>query len=361
MAFSPDILITALQELLPGYTETWTQFHPAFDLIVEKGSKSKLKNPYLEFGLTPEGPGTVNDVGSDPDKFLNGGRRQSSVRGNEYAATLLYVYDVPGQDLREASGEADLVRLIRDYPERALMDFKETIARQLVMGNGPGCSSVFTFNGDEVYNPKGLGARSGMFEFEASSTQSNTVHGVVSNSIVGWNTQYEHITAMGGDGLKKLRKAYWSAGVQGSQSTDGSPNLLIGDRDSFENYIDELTDFVQFVDVNQAAKGDPAPGRNIRKGVAFQDAVFYPEPYIDIAGFGTPAAQAGVIYGINTSKLHLRTQGSDSKMETDGDFAHRGPIRLPNQDMWRYEYVLSLLIHTTDLRKHFSVTGGANP
>jgi hypothetical protein len=360
MAFSPDILVTALQELLPGYSETWTKFHPGFDLIVEKGGKTKLKNPYVEFGLTPEGPGTINDIGSDPDRFLNGGRRQSSVRGNEYAATLAYVYDVPGQDLREANGEADLVQLIKSYPERALMDFKETIARQLVMGNGPGAGSVFTLNGDATYNPKNLGARSGMFEFAAPAAQNNTIHGVVANSIVGWHTQYRHITAMGGDGLKQMRGAYWDALTEGS-SPEGPVNLMLGDRDSFDNYIDELTDIVQFIDKKAASGGDPAPGSNVRKGVAFHDAVFYPEPYITRADFVTAAAQAGVIYGVNTSLLSLRTQGSDAKMETGGDFAHRGPTRLPTQDMFRYEYILSLLIHTRDLRRHFSVTGGANP
>jgi len=360
VAFSPDVLITALQELLPGYTETWTKFHPAFDKIVLRGNKSKGKHPYKEFGLVPEGPGTLNDVGTDPDRFLNGGRRQSSVLGNTYASTLIYVYDVPGQDLREANGEADVIGLIKKYPERALMDFYEIIARQLVMGDGAGAGSFPTFNGDATYNPKGLGARGGIFEFAAPGSQSNTVHGVTANSIANWHTQNRHITAMGSNGWKQMRGAYWDASQQGA-GPDGNVDNMFGDRDSFDNYCDELGDTVQFIDRGKAKEGDPAPGSNLRKGVAFHDAIFYPEPYIVRSNFSTTNALAGAIYGMNSSTFNCYTMGTDSKMETSGDFAARGPIRLPNQDMWRYEYILSMGLFCNNLRKNFSVTGGANP
>lgn len=359
MAFSPDILVTALQELLPGYQETFTTYHPAFDAIVERGQKRKAKHPFMEFGLVPEGPGTLNGV-VDGDEFLNGGRRQTAVRGNTYAATLIYVYDVPGQDLREANGEADVIGLIKRYPERALMDFHEIIARQLVMGNGPGAGQFFTFNGDANYNPKGLGARSGMFAFAPAATQTGEVFGVVRNSIQGWHNQYSHITSMGGDGYKQLRKAYWDASQQMSQA-EGDVDLMFGDRDSYDNYIDELSDFVQFVKREKdTKKGDPSPTK-LREGVAFMNASFYPEPYIDRTLFLTPDALQGVIYGVHSASLHIYTQGSDATRETNGDFAHRGPTRLPNQDMWRYEYILSMGLYSDNLRCNFATTGGANP
>lgn len=360
MPFSPDVLTTALQELLKGYNETWTKMHPAFDALVLRGNKGKGKHPYKEFGLVPEGPGQVNDIGSDPDRFINGGRVQSAVKGNTYAATLLYAYDVPNQDLREANGEADVIGLIKKYPERALMDFHERIARQLVMGDGAGCGSFFTFNGDATYNPKGLGARSGLFEFEAPSTQSNTIHGVAANSIVGWHSQYRHITSMGSDGLKQLRGAYWDASQEGAQAA-GNVDLMFGDRDSFDNYCDELEGKVQFIDASKAGKGDPAPGSNLRKGVPFHDAIFYPEPYIVRADFTTTNATAGVVYGIHSDCLHMYTIGSDSSKETNGDFAVRDAMRLPFQDINRYEIVFAAGMYCDNLRKMFSVTGGANP
>ena len=75
--------------------------------------------------------------------------------------------------------------------------------------------------------------------------------------------------------------------------------------------------------------------------------------------FVTAEALQGVIYGVHSSSLHCYTTGTDSQKETDGDFAHRGPIRLPNQDMWRYELVLSMGLYTDNLRCNFAVTGGA--
>lgn len=360
MALSPDVIVTALQELIPGYQETWTKFHPAFDMIVDRGQKSKAKHPYKEFGLVPEGPGTLNDVGSDPDKFLVGGRRQSAVKGNTYAATLIYVYDIPNEDLRKANGEADVIGLLKKYPERALMDFHEIIARQLVMGGVSGAESFFTLNGDANYNPSGLGSRQGLLEFAEATAQTGSPFGVTRNSIVGWHNQYAHITSMGGDGLKKMRKAYWDASQQGASASDGNVDLMLGDRDSFDNYIDELVDFVWMTHREaDVRKGDPAP-KGMRKGVAFQDATFYPEPYIVRADFSTSEALDGVIYGLHTADLYCYTQGTSEK-ETGGDFDHRGPIRLPHQDMYRYELVLSMGLFSDNLRRHFAVTGGATP
>lgn len=358
MAYSPDVLVTALQELLPGYSETFTMYHPLFDAIVLRGNKEKAKHPYKEFGLTPEGPGTLNSI-IDGDEFLNGGRRQSSVRANTYAATFIYAYDVPGQDLRDASGEADVVNLIKSYPERSLMDFHEIIARQIAMGNGPGAGQFFTFNGDAQYNPKGLGARQGMLEYAAPAAQVTNCFGVVKNSIVGWHNQYRHITAMGGDGHRQMRGAYWDASQQAAKP-EGDVDLMFGDRESFDLYIDELTDYVQFVNRNgDVKKGDPG-ALPLREGVRFLNAIFYPEQYIDIANMVTPEAILGVIYGIHSAHMHCYTAGTSEK-ETNGDFAHRGPIRLPHQDMWRYEYVLSMGLYCKQLRCQFAVTGGAQP
>jgi hypothetical protein len=359
MAVSHDVLVTALQELLPGYQESFTLFHPAFDAIVDRGNKTHLSNPFKEFTVVPEGPGTLNDV-TNPDIFINGGRRQSAVKGSAYAATMIYAYDVPGEDLRMANGPADVAQLIKKYPERALMDFQERLARQLVMGDSAGATQFFTMNGDATYNPKGQGAQSGMFEFAAPTAQISTRFGIVSNSIEGWHTQYSHITSMAGNGFKQLRKAYWDASQQGS-SAEGDVDLLFADRDSYDNVIDELTDYVQFIKRDaDVKKGDPAPAR-MRTGVRFQNATLYPEPQMDRTAFSTTAATEGVIYGLKSDSLNLFTQGSDSSKETKGDFEHRVVGRLPFQELFREEYVVSMGFYSDDLRCNFATTGAANP
>lgn len=359
MAFSPDVLVTALQELIPGYSETFTKWHPAFDAIVKKGQKSTAQGPYLEFALVPSGPGQITPILTG-NEVIAGGRTQNSVRANTYAATMIYAYDVPGQDLREANGEMDLVRLIKRYPERAIMDFHERIAQQLVAGNGAGAGSFPTFNGNVNYDPKGLGARAGMFEYAAPAAQTQTVFGVAKNSIVGWHNQYRDITSFAGNGRAQMRAAYYDAS-QEMANAEGDVDLLFGDRGSFDNYLEDLDDQVQIITPTTNA-GDRAQSK-LRQGVKFLGATFYADQYIDptAAAFaGTPAAN-GLIYGIHSSTWHLYTMGHDAGMETKGDFAQRGPIRHPTQDMWRYEFVLSMGMYCDNLRCNFAVTGGNLP
>ena len=194
MAFSPDVLTTALQELMPGFSETFTKFHPAFDAIIQKGNKRQAQGPYIQFALVPDGPGFLTQIVTG-NEVIAGGRKQNAVRATEYAATMIYAYDVPGQDLREANNKMDLVELIRRYPERSLAEFHELIARQLVMGDVTDANNFLTWNGDATYDPKGLGGQQGIFEFNSAATQNDVVFGVQKNSITGWHNQYQHIAS----------------------------------------------------------------------------------------------------------------------------------------------------------------------
>ena len=73
------------------------------------------------------------------------------------------------------------------------------------------------------------------------------------------------------------------------------------------------------------------------------------------------AAYDGEIYGLQTPTWHMFTLGHDSNRETKGDFAVRGPFRIPDQDMYRYEIVLMMGLHTSQLRANFAVTGAGTP
>ncbi len=150
MGFSPDVLVATLQEALPGYTETFTTFHPAFEAIIAKGQKRKANGPFIEFGIVPGAPGQVTTLRSGTE-VIAGGRRQEADRAQAYAATMIYAWDVPGQDLREANGTADLRDLRQNDPERCLDDFQDQLARQLVMGGETGVGAMLTFNSDANY------------------------------------------------------------------------------------------------------------------------------------------------------------------------------------------------------------------
>jgi len=359
MGYSPDVLATALQELIPGYSETFTQWSPAFDQIVKAGNKETAQGPWCEFVLVPEGPGQVTTLVTG-NESIAGGRRQSAVRGNTYASDMIYAYDVPGKDLREANGEQDLADLIKRYPERALMDFHELIARQLVMGDAPGVSGFPTWNGDATYNPRGVGARAGHFEYADVANQTDTVFGVAKNSIQGWVNQRRHISSFATNGRLRMRQLMMDCVQQGSKQ-DGEVKLVFADRGTFDNYLEDLDDQIQFMDTSNKGDGGHASGN--RGGIPILGAKMYSEAYIkpaDISG-SNPDAQNGIAYFINPATWHLFTMGHNSGMETKGDFEARGPIRHPTQDLWRYEWVLSMGMYCDNLRLNGVLTGGATP
>lgn len=356
MSISADVLATALQELMPSYSETFTKWHPLNERILLKGNMDRnvLTGPYREFTVVTDGPGNVTQI-LNGNEVIAGGRRQTGVRGNTYAPRLIYAFDVPGKDLAEANGAQDLAKILKNYPELAMSDLHERLAKQLGTGNGTDVGGFLTLNGESTYNPNGT-SQTGVFEYAATGSQSNTVFGLAKASVDGWVNQYEHISAFSVEGRAKLRKAFFAASRQGAKTT-GNVDLMLGDEASYLNYLDDLDDQVQV----SVIKNDTSPN-NVRQGVKFLTADFFLDDAIDISAtsyFTSAASQAGVIYGLKTPTWHSYTLGHDSSKETKGDFAVRGPFRVPDQDMFRYEIVLNMGIHCDQLRSNFVVTGGA--
>jgi len=375
MAISPDVLATALNELMPSYSELFVKFHPLMEKILINGNleSSSLKGPEREFAVVTDGPGTVTHVQTGTE-IIAGGRSQNAHRGKVVAPRLIYAFDVPGKDLAEANGEMDLARILQHYPELALSDFHERISRQLGTGDsaitGDGVESFCTLNGNRSFSPDGT-ARDGFLAALALGSNDNTVHNLKCNgfgagAITGWGNQYEDITSFAVNGRSQMRKAYFAASRQGK--TSGPVDLMIGDESSYLNYIDDLDDQVRVVKV----EGDKAPPL-VRQGVKFLEADFFLDDAIDVSstaytlggksnsGTGTSRGADGIIYGFKTPTWHLFTLGHDAGMETKGDFAVRGPFRIPDQDIYRYELVLMMGMHTTQLRSNFVVTGAGTP
>lgn len=355
MAFSPDVLVTALQELLPGASETFTKWHPLMANVLERKQKRTAQGPFIEFVLTPDGPGSLTTVLTGQET-ISGGRKQNSVRANTFAATMIYAWDVPGQDLREANGDMDLAGLIKDYPMRGLAEFHEIISRQLAMGDGPGAGAFPTLNGDATYNPKGLGARQGVLSFQAPELQTDVVFGVAKNSIVGWHNQHRHITSFATNGRYQARGLYYDCSQEVAK-TEGEIDLIFADRGTHDNMIEDLDDQVQILDKSVADKGDRG-NSSFRRGVPFLNARLYSEVDIDPSGFTSTNANLGAAYFLHSAPWFCYNMGH-GKMETKGDFALRGPIRHPTMDAWRYEYVLSAGMACKNLRCQGTLTGGA--
>ena len=362
MAISPDVLATALNELMPSYSNLFVKWHPLLEKVMEGGNmdRATLKGPKREFAVVTDGPGTVTEVATGTE-IIAGGRSQNAHRGNVIAPRLIYAFDVPGKDLAEANGEMDLAKILQNYPESALADFHELISNQLGTGAGTGNVGGFaTLNGSTTFNPQGAGARQGIFQFASTATQGlsgNVIHGLTQSSVSGWVNQYEDISSFAVNGRTQMRKAYFAASRQGK--TLGPCDLMIGDEGSYLNYIEDLDDQVRVAKI----EGDKSPS-NVRQGVKFLDANFFLDDSIDVSNttaFTSAAAQDGVIYGFKTPTWHMFTLGHDSNRETKGDFAVRGPFRIPDQDIYRYEIVLMMGLHTTQLRANFAVTGAGTP
>ena len=360
MAINPDVLATALQDLAPGYSELFSLWHPLMERVVKRGNvdRATLKGPWREFVVVNQGPGTVTQVLTGSE-VIAGGRTQSAQRGNTYAPRLIYAFDVPGKDMAEANGENDLAKIIKRYPELALSDFHERVSNQMAAGNGAGVGGFVTLNGQLTYNPQGT-ARDGALEFRTPLAQRTvapqTIFGITKNATTasGWYNQYGDITSFATNGRQTMRQVYYTASRQGSKAS-GPVDLLLGDENSYLNYIDDLDDQVRVMRV----EGDKAP-KAIRQGIPFLEADFFLEQSITDGTF-TGAAADGVIYMLKTDTWHMYTLGHDSKMETKGDFSVRGPIRIPEQDMWRYEYVLNMGMYCDQLRANGTVTGGGTP
>ena len=252
----------------------------------------------------------------------------------------------------------DLAKILQHYPELALSDFHERISNQLGTGNGSGVGGFATLNGTTAaasFTPQGE-TRRGFLQSAAYGTQSATIHGLDQSTVTGWQNQYQDVTSFAVNGRSQMRKAYFAASRQGK--TSGPVDLMIGDEGSYLNYIEDLDDQVRVVKV----EGDKAPPL-VRQGVKFLDADFFLDDSIDVTqtSLFSTEAQDGCIYGLKTPTWHMFTLGHDASRETKGDFAVRGPFRIPDQDIYRYELVLMMGIHTTQLRSNFMVTGAGTP
>ena len=363
MAFSIDVLNTTLQELADGYAETFLSWHPLNDYIIFKQKNVNYRpaaGPWIEFDVITGGPGQVKQIVYG-DEVLPAGRRQNSKKGNAYAPFLMYTFQVPMKDLREANNKNDMARILKAYPEVALKEFAQYFAQQLGRGDGSsyGLQGFPTLNGNASYSPAGT-SLTGIMSYAAPASQTSTVFGLVkqggASGVTGWYNQYGNISSMSTDGRKTIRSVYEQILEVGS-SLEGQCDLLISDRDSYLNYIDTLDEQVRVSNETTQA-GDRAGGLNKRNGIKFLNADWYPDPAIDRSNAqfsGTPAAN-GLIYMFSTDSWEFFSiKGSEGGKDMD-----IGPaIRIPDQPVYQYEMSTYFANYTRELRRNGCVTGGA--
>tara|TARA_R110002020_G_scaffold21899_2_gene74343 strand:+ start:1149 stop:2237 length:1089 start_codon:yes stop_codon:yes gene_type:complete len=360
MPTNADVLNFATQKLIPKWTEQFYQYHPVLEKILLKGNveRSKQGGPYIEFPIVTNGPGAVTRIETGSEVYSST-RRTIGQRGRVYAPRMVYSFIIPGKDLSEAAGETAIARLIKVYPEAALMEFHEYIVGQFVNGNGSAnnVQGFATLNGDTTYDTGSGLTESGVMDFAAYGSQTGTVFNIdkTASTATDWQNQYQTCTSFATNGRSQMRRVYWDASMQGKQG--GPVDVMLGDIVSFNNYYDDLDDQVRY-----QVKHDGEKGKAVRQGLMFQEAEFYVEPELNtsLSTFTTTSvAGNGLVYMLKSDTWHLYTMGEDTGMETKGDFAFRGPVKVPGQDAWEWEIVLSMQAYCDRLNANGVVAGTA--
>ena len=359
MGISPDVLNDALQSLAPKYQNLFEVWSPVIRKIVENGNieRNRLMGPYKEFRVITDGPGDVTTI-NDGGEVYPHTRKDITAKGNTYASRMVYSFMVPGKDMAEATGPAGVEHLLKQYPEAGLMDFHQRVATQIMNGNGSGVGGFTTFNGATTYDPTGDGTgRDGAFEFAAPAAQTGTAFGLSKATTTGWYNQYADISSMASDGIRKMRETYFKANRRGKLL--GPVDIILADETTYSNYIDLLEDRIVVEDSVKGAAG----AEDVEQGIRFLKATMYIEDFLDVSAsqYSGTAAADGVMYGLKSNTWHMYTLGQDDQAETKGEFSIRGPIRLPNQDAFAWEYVLHMGMYCDFLSANFAVTGGAIP
>tara|TARA_R110000765_G_scaffold283013_2_gene380030 strand:- start:70 stop:1179 length:1110 start_codon:yes stop_codon:yes gene_type:complete len=368
MPTSADVLNFAVKKLTPQWQEQFYQYHPVLDKIILNGNIDKAHTgaPFLEFPVVTNGPGQVTRIETGSEVYSSV-RRTVGARGQVYCPRMIYSFVIPGKDLAEASGETAIARLLKVYPEAAIMEFHEHIVSQFVNGNGSdnNVQGFVTLNGNSTFNPAGTDL-TGVMQYDPIASQDDTVFNLAksgaASGVTGWHNQYVKSTS---STLRaSLREAYWKASVEGKQG--GPVDMMLCDMVTFNKYYDDLDDQVRYA---SSFKGETGKRGASRQGLMFQEAEFYTEPALDtsLAAFGADAAgprladssAAGVTYLLKTDTWHMYTLGEDSGMETKGDFAIRGPVKVPGQDAWEWEIVLSMQLYCDRLNANGVVTSTA--
>jgi len=358
---SQETLVSVLQDLLPGYNDTFSTYNPAFNQILDaSGGIEDLESTHKEWILVSSDPGQFTEIQTSFER-IRGGRTQDSRRANAWPSLYTYAVDIGLQDLRKARGKRDMGQLIKSIPERSLIGIMEAVEQQWCMGNHPVLGGLPTLNGELNYSPEGHTTQ-GLMEFAAPEAQTGTLFGHARNSFPGWHNQYEEMSAMDQDGLRTIRTMNRKTSNQGAAGMAG-PKIWLADGLSFDNYLEVTGDRVI---INDKQGSDPQAGQGFREGIpmGYNGAMLYNIPAFDLSGFSGTAAD-GLMVGLDTSEMAMFRQSTgDGEFDGKGDSKHkflsmRDRGLQPGTDVIRMEYLLSIGLMMNQLRSSGVIVGSA--
>jgi len=363
-----QILTDSMSTMLPKYEVLFAQHSPVLGKILTGGNVKDHtdKTPYMEFRIVDEkGSGQVVQIVTTNEVFPYT-QAEIADKGYTFATRDLYTWSVPIPEMIQANTPEGIEHLHKMYPEINFMHFTQKLIRQFLIASGemPG---FCTLDGSATYNPNGT-AVDGVFEALAGPSQNNTVFGVgkpsaTINPKTNWYHQYGHVTSMSSltDGEFKILEPYTIASAKG-QPMMGPVDIMVADLLSVLTYIAiKGTEVIQ----QGTLKGSGGSENLARDGIKYQGATLYADLFLDSAN-ATVVANAGMCYGLKTETWHFWRRAEPSvdgniKQQNKGKlFTLRGPIRVPNQDKYAWEYVFDGQVFCTFLPANFLVTGMQN-
>jgi len=362
MPVTPDALNLATIHLLPKLTDVFFDGHPFLGKMVDSIEKRPSGGEYAAFTVVTDGPGNIKKLVSGSEAYAYG-RRSITKQGRVYIPTHIYAFAVEGQALRHASGETGIANLLKLYPEKAMLDYKQKAVAQILTGNGStyDIDGLATLNGTTTYNPDGT-ALAGILDFVAKGSQSDTVFNLpkegAAGGTTGWYNQFGAVAAFPTNGKRKMREVYGSCEVRSGD--EGPPTLGFCDATSYNNYYESLDDQVRYASERPNTKGEAGATQTNKSGILFHELELFEDVSItdNLASFSGITTD-GIMYFLNPKTWGILTLGSDAQHETKGFFEVRGPFKLEGRDAWGWEIVCSWQIYCTMLKANGCLSGTA--
>jgi len=357
MPISAEVLSATIEELLPRLEMTFWRWSPLLDKFykAERIKKDSPSGPFRKFRLMTGAPGQATPVIYGTES-LSSPRRDTVTTGTVYGGRVIYHFKVPGKEMAEVNTDDDVDNIIEQYPIAGLQDMHIGMTKQLLIGNQAQYNNLVTFNGAAQYDSDSGASRDGIFSFSDPGSQSTPAYGVTkkggTGGVADWYNGFASINSMGDDGQSKIRREMYRAGR--AHPSYGTPDCLIADETSYNNYVDMRDDRVITLNQFTGAEGSD----NGHEGIhVSKSAVMYLEEYLDIDN-ATVVAQNGIIYGLNTKAWTYMVIGKDSEREGKGWFEIRKPLRMPDEEAWKWEIVFHGNPYTTNLNSNFVIVGG---
>ena len=306
MAISNEVLNTTFANLQGPSKNAFMRSNELWASLQSKAQVSISGGSYFERTFSGGAParGVGIFVG---DELLNMTRQQQIRRYQVEPHRLVVAINIPKKELEMNSGDAAVVRLIKEYPKSTLEAAGCDINSYLLTGASRGLvftsSELYgltTLNGDFGAGI-GTGVTNGLLDFQAPNLQVQNVQNVLKSDSYYHFNQYAASAAWATDGMEIVRKTYRKCG---HYANGKAPDLMIMDDDSFTNFeADKLANVrVRLVEDRTEKTDTLALNHGIAKVFSSID--------LDrtLATFTTAAAQNGICYILNTDHMELCMQ-----------------------------------------------------